>query len=362
MEHHLKRYIRRIGDIRFTIFLLVKLFLLILFATFAQVDRGIFIANQIYFTSWFIWLSYIPIFMGGYTIGLLLVINLLASHATRFRLKRSYIGIFLIHFGLVLLIIGAGLTSFFGHEMQMSISEGTSKNYLEFPSQFEVVIIDASDPDHDRLFSFQLDALRQGIQFMGIQLTVSELFPNAIINQRGIDSLKYNQLGRSFKLISMPKTYKMSERNIPGLELTLQSESSTDYMILWGGSAIYQDFKIQGRSYMIKLRPKRVYLDFSISLLDFSRDTYEQSETPKAFMSKVKLITSDGIVPFDIKMNEPLRFSGYTFFQSSFADDETTSVFQVVKNPSWLIPYLSSLLIVVGLFVQMVFSMGRRSS
>ena len=196
---------------------------------------------------------------------------------------------------------------------------------------------------------------------MGIQLTVSELFPNAIINQRGIDSLKYNQLGRSFKLISMPKTYKMSERNIPGLELTLQSESSTDYMILWGGSAIYQDFKIQGRSYMIKLRPKRVYLDFSISLLDFSRDTYEQSETPKAFMSKVKLITSDGIVPFDIKMNEPLRFSGYTFFNLVLQMMKRHLYF-VVKNPSWLIPYLSSLLIVVGLFVQMVFSMGRRSS
>ena len=79
--------------------------------------------------------------MGGYTIGLLLVINLLASHATRFRLKRSYIGIFLIHFGLVLLIIGAGLTSFFGHEMQMSISEGTSKNYLEFRVNLKLLLL-----------------------------------------------------------------------------------------------------------------------------------------------------------------------------------------------------------------------------
>ena len=61
-------------------------------------------------------------------------------------------------------------------------------------------------------------------------------------------------------------------------------------------------------------------------------------------------------------MNEPLRYAGYTFFQSSFTDDEKTSVFQVVKNPSWLIPYISSAIIVVGLFVQMIFSMKRRKS
>ena len=66
-------------------------------------------------------------------------------------------------------------------------------------------------------------------------------------------------------------------------------------------------------------------------------------------------MTNDGSVPFKIEMNEPLRYSGYTFFQSSFTDDEMTSVFQVVKNPSWLMPYLSSFIIVLGLFVQMIF-------
>ena len=279
----------------------------------------------------------------------------MASHATKFRFSKSYAGIFLIHFGLVLLIIGSGLTSFFGREMQMSIAEGASKNYVEYPSEFEFVIIDISKPTMDQVFPFEFDDLREGVFFNGIRLQLIDLYPNAIINQRGIENPKFNQLGESFKLISMPKTYKMTERNIPGLTLSAEFNGKTDYYLLWGGSAIYQDLHTPNQSFLIKVRPKREYLDFSIALTDFTRETYDHSETPKSFMSEVKLMTNDGSVPFKIEMNEPLRYSGYTFFQSSFTDDEMTSVFQVVKNPSWLMPYLSSFIIVLGLFVQMIF-------
>ena len=88
LKKNFKKIVRYFGDIRLTIFLLLKLFLLILFATFAQVDLGIFEANKKYFTSWFVWLNSYPIFFGGYLIGLFLLINLMASHATKFRLSK----------------------------------------------------------------------------------------------------------------------------------------------------------------------------------------------------------------------------------------------------------------------------------
>lgn len=359
MVKNLKKTLHLFGDIRITIFLLLKLFFLILFATFAQVDIGIFEANKKYFTSWFIYLNEIPIFFGGYLIGLFLLVNLLSSHTTRFRFRKNYFGIFLIHFGLVLLIIGSGLTSFFAEEMQISILEGETKNYVEYPSEFEMVIIDQSQPDTDTVYPILLSDLKKGITFKSSSIKMLSFAPNSIINQRGIENPKFNQLGQSFKLISMPKTYKMDERNIPGMTLAVTEENKTDFYLLWGGSAIYQSIYIGEKSYLIKLRPKRKYLDFTIFLSDFSRDTYSQSETARSFLSKVKVLTSSGEVPFDIKMNEPLRYAGYTFFQSSFTDDEKTSVFQVVKNPSWLIPYISSLVIIIGLFVQMILSMKR---
>jgi hypothetical protein len=50
-------------------------------------------------------------------------------------------------------------------------------------------------------------------------------------------------------------------------------------------------------------------------------------------------------------MNEPLRHKGYTFFQSSFIEgpDSETSVFAVVKNYGRLFPYISSIIMCVGL-------------
>ncbi len=362
MAKYLRKIIRSLGDVRLTIFLLLKLFFLILFATFSQVDLGIFEANKKYFTSWFVNFNHIPIYLGGYFIGLLLLINLLASHTTKFRFSKHYLGIFFIHFGLILLIVGSGLTSFLGQEMQISISEGDSRNYLEFPSEFEIVLIDPTHSDYDQITPFTIQQLNDGFQFESAIFKLESYSPNSVINQRGIENPKYYQLGKLFKLISLPKTYKMSERNIPGLTFSVQSDGEENYYLLWGGSAIYQNLLINERNYYIKLRPKREYLDFSIALSDFTRKTYEQSETPESFLSKVTLITPEGNVPFDIEMNVPLRYSGYTFFQSSFTDDEITSVFQVVKNPSWIIPYVSSTIIMIGLFIQMIVSMKRKRS
>ena len=59
----------------------------------------------------------------------------------------------------------------------------------------------------------------------------------------------------------------------------------------------------------------------------------------------------------DIYMNNPLRYSGLTFFQHQMGRDDIdanrgTSVLQVVKNPSWLAPYFGTIVVGLGLLVQ----------
>jgi hypothetical protein len=51
-------------------------------------------------------------------------------------------------------------------------------------------------------------------------------------------------------------------------------------------------------------------------------------------------------------MNHPLRYEGLTFYQASFSPDETATVLQVVRNPGWLLPYLSVLLMGLGMTYQ----------
>jgi hypothetical protein len=53
-----------------------------------------------------------------------------------------------------------------------------------------------------------------------------------------------------------------------------------------------------------------------------------------------------------IYMNNPLRYSGLTFYQAGFENDDRTTVLQVVRNPSWLVPYIACALMTAGLAVQ----------
>ena len=52
-------------------------------------------------------------------------------------------------------------------------------------------------------------------------------------------------------------------------------------------------------------------------------------------------------------MNNPLRYQGLTFYQSTMGKDEMKDVgrsgLQVVRNPSWLTPYAGCLLVALGM-------------
>ena len=55
-------------------------------------------------------------------------------------------------------------------------------------------------------------------------------------------------------------------------------------------------------------------------------------------------------------MNEPLRHKGYTFFQASFIDDSDveTTVLATVKNYGRLFPYISSIIMSIGLLIHLL--------
>lgn len=56
-------------------------------------------------------------------------------------------------------------------------------------------------------------------------------------------------------------------------------------------------------------------------------------------------------------MNNPLRYGGFAFYQAGYANNDRTSVLEAVRNPGWRIPYLSCLLIAIGLVLQFGFSL-----
>jgi ABC-type transport system involved in cytochrome c biogenesis permease subunit len=72
----------------------------------------------------------------------------------------------------------------------------------------------------------------------------------------------------------------------------------------------------------------------------------------KNFSSLVQLVDPAKGENREVKiwMNHPLRYAGETFFQSSFdKDTEKTTVLQVVRNPSWVFPYIACVVGAIGL-------------
>jgi hypothetical protein len=115
-----------------------------------------------------------------------------------------------------------------------------------------------------------------------------------------------------------------------------------------------QAFSFDNHAYELLLRQERYYLPFSLHLIEFRHDKYPGTDIPKNFSSRVRLQNLENREDREVRifMNNPLRYAGETFYQASFDPDDHGSVLQVVHNPSWLTPYLSCVLVAIGLTIQ----------
>ncbi|MBI1371273.1 MAG: hypothetical protein GC159_00720 [Phycisphaera sp.] len=113
-----------------------------------------------------------------------------------------------------------------------------------------------------------------------------------------------------------------------------------------------------GKDYTLYLRPKRLYKPFSVHLIDFRHELYPGTQTPKDFSSQVRLVDPEHGVDRTVRiwMNNPLRYRGLTFYQSSFLGDDSGTILQVVDNVGWMIPYVSCMIVAMGMMMH--FCMG----
>ena len=70
----------------------------------------------------------VPVFPGGYTIGGLLLLNLVAAHVYRFKFEWKKSGILLTHLGLIVLLVGELLTG-----LDLGLASGVVSEYVVLP-------------------------------------------------------------------------------------------------------------------------------------------------------------------------------------------------------------------------------------
>src|ERR1022692_5216775 len=98
LDHLLDRLINFFTSLRLTVVCLALGLVLVFFGTLAQVDLGLYKAQNEFFRSFLIYWGpkgadwKIPVFPGGYLIGGLLLINLIAAHYSRFGFRKDKFG------------------------------------------------------------------------------------------------------------------------------------------------------------------------------------------------------------------------------------------------------------------------------
>ena len=366
-------------SLRLTVVLLVFGMILVFAATIDQVHLGIWAIQEKWFRSLIVLQEVrgvpVPIFPGGYMIGGFLLINLIAAHIYRFKLTWKKSGIHLTHVGLILLLIGELFTGLWQEDFSMRLVQGQPKNYSESFHDNELAIIDTTDPKFDDVVVIPEPTLarRETIQHgkLPFRIAIKDYYPNSALRnppEAGAPAIPglnpttapfTTQNNRNVPVVAQaaPMTFKQNERNLPTayVELIGPDQSVGTWMLNADPRVPAQSFEYGGRTYTIALRFTRAYKPFTLTLLKFSHDRYAGTEIPKNFSSRIKLETPSGRDDREvlIYMNNPLRYDGLTFYQASFEpDNPDVTILQVVRNPSWLFPYIACTMMTLGLLWQ----------
>jgi len=402
----IKKIVAFFTSLRLTAVLLAFAIILVFVGTLAQADEGLYAVQLNYFKHWWVigfhMFGYkVPFILpGGYLIGTLLLVNLVTAHIYRFEFTTKKIGIQLAHAGVIVLLVGQLATDMLGREMQMHFAEGEARNYSDSDGAYELVFVSG-----DVVTAVPTSLLQAGAevtpQKTGLPFTirVKSAWKNSDANYRApmmqnVPPLTTNGIALNFDFKQADEVKAMDQRNIPTVVLEFSTPAGplgTWVASDWAGDASLveavrnsyaqmgaamaqkiaaqlvapQTIETGGKKFTFALRPARVRFPFSLTLLKATHTVYPGTDIPKDFRSRVLVDNSQTGEKreVEISMNHPLRYGGYTYYQyqmdagqaAQMAGRTPTSVLQVVRNPSWLTPYVGCAMVGAGLLIQFLY-------
>jgi cytochrome c-type biogenesis protein CcsB len=290
-------------------------------ATIIENDFGSSAAySMVYNTGWF---ELILFLLAVNLIGRLIILKLY---------RREKLAVALFHFSFIIMIIGAGITRYFGWEGSIHIREGEEQNRCFSTEKFiEYSVRDASGKitetktDKYSMTSVSADNYKKNIKINGktYELVLSKIIPNAV---------EVNAVGDAPKAVAVNPTEQNTGQNAFIFHLVNGGESATVY--LWDRESekiASGTCKVEGETVEVSYGSMSTELPFSIKLNDFILERYPGSSSPSGYKSDVVLIDKAANIqkPYVIFMNNILKYKGYRFYQSSYDQDEKGTILSV---------------------------------
>ena len=374
----LRRALEVLASLKLTVVLLALSVVLVFCGTLAQVYHGIWVVVKVYFRSFYVWIPFqvffprdvhIPEvlgfpFPGGWLLGSLLLVNLLAAHAIRFKIGWKRSGILLIHAGLIVLMLSELITGLFAVEGNMPIATGASTNYVERNEHMELAVVAPIDKQTESLTAVPSSILRKGglIQNKDLpfDVRVVRYMPNTkdlVEPREGLANPATAGVGLKLVALEQPEGVGVdsdSKFDAPSAYVELRAKRSDEPPKVYLVSALLrgpQTVAAAGKEYEISLRPHRDYKPYTIHLQEFTHSVYPGTDIPKDFRSRVRVSGPGEERDSEIYMNAPMRFQGETFYQAGVLGRDEGTILQVVRNPGWQLPYVACAMVILGLAV-----------
>jgi len=381
-----------LASLRLTVVLFVLSIVLVFYGTVAQMDKGVWTVVDQYFRSFVVFIPLqlnvqvaqvffgvpqwvrlpgsIP-FPGGWTLGVLLLVNLLAAHAVRLRVSWARGGVLVLHAGLILLLVGELLTGLFAVEGSMILGNGETSNVVIDSRKTELAVVDSSDPKQDDVVVVPGAMLRSRLDrtvahgdlpfdVVPLKWMVNSGLAKGAPKEGNIATAGEGLKAHAVELPEVTGTDPEQKVDTPSAYVKFVEKGTGRELGAYLVSLHLdpQTVEVGGKKYDVSLRFKHMYKPYTVELVEFRHDLFPGTGKPKNFSSEVRVVQNGEERHALISMNNPMRlivgWSDWvpqvdTLFQASFLPGNKGTILQVVDNRSWLMPYIACTLVTIGM-------------
>ena len=288
-------------------------------ATFIENDFGSNAARVLIYNTWFF--NVLHLWLLVCLIGVMIRYKFLS--------QKKYAS-FMLHLSFVIIIVGAGITRFFGVEGLMNIREGQSNSAFVSSEIFLNVLLSNDESKY------------------AIHIPVSVSYAsNKMLNEK----IAFGDSHFRIKSTAITKLTSDKKDTTAQMDAVISYKDKDYPLTLIGGGQMSEDSVVSfddGTNAILSWGARDIDLGFSIKLEDFILERYAGSNSPSSYKSKVIVIDGDKEMPYDIFMNNVLDYKGYRFFQSSYDMDELGTILSVNNDPGKIPTYIGYFLLFVA--------------
>lgn len=302
----------------------------------------------------------------------------------------------LIHLGIGLLMLGQFVFGDRQREERISLYEGERTSVAVQTDIVELAVIDTSPADKNRVVAFDdpliLSALRNkkplSDEALPFEIRIEKWMSNSdmVTRRENAQAAKDAEgalgLPPEVALVEAGKSGgAKSEMNFASAYVSIREKETSKELGRYALTQFFNDPSVRpkpllpslesgGRTFELALRFRRNIKPFSFELQDVVLEQYTGTAIPKDYSSYVRILDPSGATLQEgrIWMNSPMRFRGETYYQSQYTSAAQSplrveqTVLQVVTNAGWLIPYVSCVLVGLGMLAHFSITLTRFAS